>query len=75
MAETGGPEKKANTYKCPGCGSEEVRVLASVSCRPTEDGVEVTGEIIKEGGAWACCNDCEWEGTMADLTLSPALEA
>ena len=68
-------ESTMNTYKCPGCGREDVRILAKVSCRPTEEGVEVADDIIKGGGDWACCNDCRWEGTMADLNLSPAQEA
>lgn len=63
-----------NTYKCPECGSEDVRVLATVSCLPTPLGVEVTGDIVRDVDDDALCNDCDWGGKMGDLVLSPAKE-
>jgi hypothetical protein len=61
-----------NTYKCPMCGNEDVRVHPPVSCLPTEDGVEVRGEIIPEGQDFANCCLCEWSGKFHHLVLSPA---
>jgi len=63
-----------NTYKCPKCDGEDVSVLVRISCRPTEYGVEVHGDAIKEHDDFACCNECEWEGVMGNLVLGPALD-
>jgi len=62
------------TYKCPVCNSEDVRVITTVAYLPTQEGVVVMGEIIKEGSDFAGCNDCDWEGRMHMLVLSPAKE-
>lgn len=48
-----------SAYKCPQCGSTDVRISAEVTVRPTGDGCEVTGDITWDGGAFTSCQSEE----------------
>ena len=59
-------------YRCPVCGTTEVTVMCLVPCRPIEGGVEVVGDIQRDGSDWAGCEQCEWVGKLKDLHLWPS---
>jgi hypothetical protein len=60
------------TYKCPKCGSEDVKVIGKAAAHPTEQGVEDAEPITWDETSEAYCNGCDWSGQGGDLTLSPA---
>lgn len=59
----------AHYYVCPNCGSDNIKVTASIGIIPTDNGYEVSPW---SGAMWndvsdARCYECSWEGTFANL--------
>lgn len=60
-----------SAYKCPQCGSTNIRIDAEVTVQPLGDGCEVTGDITWSPGAFAFCvaDGCDHEGIAEEFEV------
>jgi hypothetical protein len=59
----------SDIYRCPKCGSPDVRVSGSITVIPMADGVEPVGDTTWDGDAFASCQNeaCQWTGKASEL--------